>query len=83
MFSDDQQQKIYVFSSLAKLTNVCFNQCVMSFNNSSAYLTEEEIECVTKCSSSYLNLRKNIKNQLYKDLEEIKEKNKYIYENKT
>ncbi len=82
MFNDDQENKIKIFASITKVTNLCFSKCIISLAEDNK-LTSKEKDCLRQCSNNYIELNHNIKNQLKIDKERIEEKNKYILENKT
>ena len=82
MFSNSQQQKIEAFSTLTKLTNSCFELCI-NLTNLENRISNHEINCVERCSLSFLELNYNVLNSLIQDNKETQIKNETILHNKT
>ncbi len=84
MFSSGQENLIKIFASVTNINNHCFQKCVsVEKDGLDKILKEEEIVCLKKCSVEYIELRDFFKNQLFRDYESIKKKNRKIFDEKT
>lgn len=76
MFSQEQQQKIKIFSSIVKINDICFNKCI---EIPSQDLVKNEKDCLGNCVNEYFDLRNNLYSQMMNDKKSVNDKNNEVF----
>jgi hypothetical protein len=86
MMNNDQVKKLKIFSSITTISNKCFRLCSNDFSldNSSSenfsVITDRNRICLEDCALRFLETREFTKDQLFRDFDSIKVKNRKIYD---